>query len=399
MTLAKLRRWYRGVAAFWLNVCVLFVVANAIALAALSLAARRRGAPLLPVVDRAFERIYANLSEEDRTVLARESAQDFVYEPFTEFRERPSAGRFVNVDPNGFRRTKNQGPWPPDPRYCNVFMFGSSTTFGYGVADEHTIASYLQDLLGAAGLPRQPRVYNFAHGGYYSTQERILFERLVVAGHVPDMAIFVDGPADLIFAYDDEPILTSAIRQCIEAEKHAAVPELRTALAVLPMTRALGLLGVGAQPEQPGAPPAGEPKHPRAYDDPAGAARVIEHYVRNMRLIEGAARAVGTTPAFVWQPSPTYKYDLRYHVHSGSFGVHDYSRFGYPRVAEYVRTHDLGPSFLWCADIQEGVRELLYVDQTHYAPVLSQQLAACILDLLRARGLLACTGPRPAAGG
>ena len=73
---------------------------------------------------------------------------------------------------------------------------------------------------------------------------------------------------------------------------------------------------------------------------------------------------------------------------TASFGGHEYSRFGYPWMAEYVRSNPLGPNFLWCADIQEGVEELLYVDQVHYSPGMSDRLAGCIVDLLRARGFL-----------
>jgi hypothetical protein len=376
---------------------VLFVAANTIALIVLSVAATRKTAPT-PTVAKAFQRIYAELSEEDRATLAQESTHAFMYEPFTQFRERASIGRFVNVDPSGFRLTQHQGPWPPDPRYCNVFLFGSSTTFGYGVADEHTIASYLQELLSAVGLPRAPRVYNFGRGGYYSTQERILFEQLALAGHVPDLAIFIDGPSDLIFAYGDRPILTGGLEQCVDELKREAAPAWRPALAALPLNRALALFRPAAGAGLPSTPAPASSMRPPAHDDPAVAARVIAHYTMNKRLTEGTARAIGVTPVFVWQPIPMYKYDLQYHVHPGSFGAHEYSRFGYPRVAEYVRTHDMGASFVWCADIQEGIAELLYVDQMHYAPALSKRLAACITTSLRERDLLRCTAPRGAPG-
>ena len=82
-------------------------------------------------------------------------------------------------------------------------------------------------------------------------------------------------------------------------------------------------------------------------------------------------------PIFVWQPVPTYAYDLRLHSYSGSFGSHERSRQGYPHMAEYVRTHSLGDNFAWCVDIQGG-SEPLYVDEVHYGPVLAERVAACI---------------------
>jgi len=50
-------------------------------------------------------------------------------------------------------------------------------------------------------------------------------------------------------------------------------------------------------------------------------------------------------------------------------------------------------SFVWCADIQEGVAESFYLDEVHYNPALARRLAARIGEELQARGLFA-TRPR-----
>ena len=57
---------------------------------------------------------------------------------------------------------------------------------------------------------REPRVYNFGRGSYYSSQERILFEQLAVAGHVPDLAVFIDGGSDFVFAHTERPFASNA---------------------------------------------------------------------------------------------------------------------------------------------------------------------------------------------
>jgi hypothetical protein len=57
-------------------------------------------------------------------------------------------------------------------------------------------------------------------------------------------------------------------------------------------------------------------------------------------------------------------------------------------MAEYVRRHPQGPNFIWCADIQETLHELLYVDQVHYSPQMSERVARCIADHLRRHGLV-----------
>jgi hypothetical protein len=91
----------------------------------------------------------------------------------------------------------------------------------------------------------------------------------------------------------------------------------------------------------------------------------------------------------VWQPAPTYRYDLSYHPYKGkSFGGHELSRRGCPRMRARVDASPLGDNFLWCANIQAGVSEPLYLDQMHYSPAMSLRLARCITDGLVERELL-----------
>jgi len=66
------------------------------------------------------------------------------FEPVTQFKEQPCEGLYVNIEKGGFRKTVYQGPWPPDEQYYNIFVFGGSTAFSYGVPDNETIALYLQ---------------------------------------------------------------------------------------------------------------------------------------------------------------------------------------------------------------------------------------------------------------
>ena len=85
---------------------------------------------------------------------------------------------------------------------------------------------------------------------------------------------------------------------------------------------------------------------------------------------------------------PTYGYDLLHHTYRGSFGRHELSRVGYPRMRRRADAQPPGEHFVWCADIQRDVQELLYVDQVHYSPDMSRRLARCIADAMVERGLL-----------
>ena len=47
----------------------------------------------------------------------------------------------------------------------------------------------------------------------------------------------------------------------------------------------------------------------------------------------------------------------------------------------------VGTEPLWCADVQENLRERLYVDLVHYTPAMARRVAACIVDQMVRNGL------------
>ena len=87
------------------------------------------------------------------------------YDPYTQYKELAYAGKLL-TSPSQVRLSKNNGPWPPDPKNLNIFLFGGSTTFGYGVADDQTIASHLQQFFDGQSK-REVKVYNFGSGCFF----------------------------------------------------------------------------------------------------------------------------------------------------------------------------------------------------------------------------------------
>src|SRR5262245_24730852 len=151
MTLKKLRTFYRDLATIILNTLVLILIVNLVLSAYFAIKDRSHAKAWTITEERwaLLEKVYDNLSRKDVSDLLSEmEARPLVYEPYMEFKERPYSGRYLNVNAHGFRQTNNQGPWPPDKqKYLTVFLFGGSTAFGYGVPDDQTIASYLQESL------------------------------------------------------------------------------------------------------------------------------------------------------------------------------------------------------------------------------------------------------------
>ena len=343
-----------------------------------------------------LEKIYPTLMGREVNLLLYETwSRPYVYEPYTQFKERPFKGKYVNVHKAGFRITKDQGPWPPDPQNLNIFLFGGSTVFNYGVPDNQTIASCLQEIisskspaigpastrrLGEAGEARQGRqkpkaksyVYNFGRGNYFSSQEKILFQELLTSGFVPDLAIFIDGLNDFYY-FDNEPLFTGRLKKFVDNKG-------KTLLVDLPLVNIIKDIKKVADVQHD--------KGNERYNDKELLEKVIKRYVVNKKLIESNALAFNVKTLFVWQPVPTYKYDLKYHIFSGKgFGKFLYSKYGYAYMGDYVKKNNMGKNFLWLADSQENVKKPLYVDIDHYSAELSEDIAKRIYNFLIGSGV------------
>lgn len=334
-----------------------------------------------PALPSEIVKLYPSMSQNDINLLLRETwTRPFVSRSIVGFGEAPYQGKFVNVTKYGFRQGSDQGPWPPvhDGKHLVVFLFGGSTTFGYGVTDDQALGSRLQPLL-TQKLGRPVWVFNFGQSKYGSTLERLLFEKLLVAGYKPDMAIFVDGPNDFQFAWGDPDF--NWTNTVVAVNPWDTGPPtwrnwLRYGIGILPMTRLAD--GVRARVT---------PRYNffafnqnRNYNDPGPLLKVIDLYFLNKQLIEAEGKALSIQTLFVWQPVPTYEYDLKYHPFSQyGFGDFAYTQRGYPLMVDAV-AKARPDNFLWCADIQKDMHEPLYVDAVHYSPKMTEMFAGCIVD-------------------
>jgi len=374
----RLIRGYQSAALIALNTVVLFLAIN-IALLAFFHVKDRLSAES-PVTKKygmeVLRDAYPHRSESEIEALLSETwSRKFIYEPYTQFAESPRRGDYVNVHDAGFRLGVDQGPWPPQAGPINVFVFGGSTTFGYGVADDETIPSYLQREL--ATLQERPvHVYNFGRGHYFSTQERILFTQLIAAGHAPDLAVFIDGLNDFYYAAKIEPHYTRRLRRVTQDPKSRAL-EL---LSELPLARALRAIRVL---------PRGEPTPQAvAFDDDGVIEGAVGRYLASKRIVEALAESRGIVPVFVWQPVPTFGYDLTEHPFDLSpSSPHNYSKYGYAAMGSRRDGGRLGANFVWCADLQRDQEPPFYVDVVHYSAQFSERIATCIATGMVERGI------------
>ena len=370
---SKIREWYAKATVALGNGLLLFLLLNLILYAII--VAKRSAKPMTPMDLYGSNKIlkaYPGWREEDVRTLITETWRklDLEYEPFTGYREKSMQGKFVNVDPAGFRLSKDQAPWPPRPKMTNVFVFGGSTAFGYGLPDDQTIPSFLQECGAEDSSHSGPAVYNFGRATYFSSQELILFEQLLKSGFVPQVAVFIDGINDFDRA-DGQPRFAAAVRRSMAGQVGSPLDNVPV------VTAAHWLSDRWTKPQ---------PRNATDYSDGAVLESVIDRWLANKKMIELIADRFGVRTIFVWQPVPTYKYDLRYHflLHSDrGFGFYVRHEYGYALMENLRAQGKLGPNMLWLADMQQDKHENLYVDAVHYNASFAKEIAAQICGFLR----------------
>jgi lysophospholipase L1-like esterase len=376
ITAAQARRTYSSISLIVLNTALLLLFVNLVCAGAIYLwrAMRRSDADFrLAGMDRATaSKAYPGWAQNEIGQLLRETyGRSYQFEPYTVFSERAFHGRYVNIEAAGFRSIGRPQVWPPDRTKFNVFVFGGSTVFGWGLPDGDTIPANLQRRFDADGVAAV--VYNFGRDGYFSAQEMILMNRLLSAGILPSLTIFIDGLND--FAnWSGEPDFSDELRHLVD-ERQAGQG---LGPAALELARRTPLWSVF----QTLAEKAAHKKRLGSYLDHADletVATVATRWRAHKKLIEGAAQAFHFRTAFVWQPVPVYRYDLSRHFLYGAGGDwFDYgarASAGYPAMARIRKELEQEGDFLWLADEQEGRKENLYVDAFHYNAGFSRDLA------------------------
>lgn len=336
----------------------------------------------------------------------RRDHQLVAYAPYVQLGYRPFIGKYLGATEAGYRMNRETGPWPPRSENFNVFFFGNSTAFGVGPYWA-TVASYLQDLFNESGeVKKKAYVYNFGRSSYISSQETVLFGRLLADGFRPDMAVFLDGSADFCFP-DGNPSSWPLLQQFYNDFHDRIVRERRGQgaairwdrlsefVATLPAIELLQALKSRVETPTP------------IYNSNASVVteipiaeselrKVVARYIENMQQVKSIAQTEGISPVFVWQPNPTYRYDKKYHIfYPDRLYCHINDKYGYPIARELLPNHPaLAPNFVWAADIQEDLKEPLYVDTFHYTASMSKRIAQFIFAAIQDRGLIASRGGR-----
>lgn len=224
------------------------------------------------------------------------------YAPWVLWRGDPDRAATEGIDSLGRRIT----PGNTGCAEVEVFIFGGSSAWGFGVPDSCTIPAYLGNYL-ADSLGVAVDAYNMAQLGYVSMQELIELMLLLRGGRVPDYAVFYGGFNDVASAFQNGRAGCHYDYQLIKARVEGESPEQKLDDPLLQLLRfsntyqllsSIGLLRERAAAEKQVLP---------GYSDSLRTRRLAEEtvalYLEQAEMAGAIADSYGFDAIFVWQPN------------------------------------------------------------------------------------------------
>ena len=352
--LQRLKQYYAATAVLLLNLIVLSLVLNVIAWPVLRLFPRPTSPPFS--VEQLRE-VYPGMSPSEIPLLLAETwDRQWQYEPWVGFRERPRRGKYVNVSDEGFRFS-NTTAVSLDSRQMQVYVFGGSTTFGYGLDDRSTIPARVQSHLDRLLPRRRVEVVNFGRAYYYSTQELALLVQLLRSGRIPRVALFIDGMNEGRTA----PYYATEMSRMFEVYTYAPWRLLTMAFERTPLVSLAHAVR--------------ERRRATSSPDPSW---VRAEWLRNRQTIQSLAREFGFSAYFFLQPVPGYRNKFAHHKLMTEDGARMF-RDAIPAMEALETTVDRVTTISLTALLEDYGKQP-FLDDLHYTAEVADAMAARISD-------------------
>ena len=357
----KVRRLYSILAINLLTTAVFLFVLNMMAFTAIKI--KRNFFPSRSLTD--LQVVYPDISPSDISLLLKETwNRPWQYEPWLGFRERPRSGNFVNISDEGFRHSHNKNI-RLDSTGINIYVFGGSTTFGYGLDDAATIPSHLQNHLSSRYPAKTINVFNFGRGYYYSTQELALLLQLIRNNHIPAIAIFIDG----LNEGQTEPYYTKEMSDIFNAYNYEQYKLLRGFIKKSSLNRLFRKLHrrMIAQPPE------------REYGDPV---EIYESYSKNKEIINILSEKFNFRAYFFIQPVPGYHNKFLNHMFMPNNRPTNWNRHMMSTMQLLEKSVDNKTSFS-LTHLLEDYRHQPFVDNVHYTSKVCDSIATNIAKKIK----------------
>jgi lysophospholipase L1-like esterase len=294
------------------------------------------------------------------------------FEPYVHWAGYPFNTKYINVEPNGLRRTIKE----PQAHAKNVFVMGGSTLWGTGATDETTIPSFLQDFLGS-----KYDVTNYGETAYVSTQELNQLLKALAGGDIPDYVIFYDGNNDgYAGAYSPAiPRDPQSIRKKMEGQEKA--DEHLASHLVYDLYEQSNYSKVFYRLKQ---------RRLELWDktiegrERVLAKQVVDYYEANIRQVKALAKEYNFKAYFFWQPNlfnPLRKpvsYESDFLQKASPVFIESQRQVYLEARKRFEHRQSEGVFFI--GDIFNDILEPVYLDWSHISPTGNKIIAKGIFD-------------------
>jgi lysophospholipase L1-like esterase len=297
------------------------------------------------------------------------------FEPYTHWAGHPFSTKYINVEPNGRRRTIKH----PAAHARKVFMMGGSTMWATGATDETTIPSFLQAALGSTY-----DVTNYGETAYVSTQELNQLLKALADGDIPDYVIFYDGNNDgYAGAYSPAiPRDPQAVRKQMEGQEQAS--EHLAAHLLYDLYQHSNYSKIFYELKQ---------RRLALWDktiegrEPVLAKKVVDYYEANIRQVKALAKEYHFKVYFFWQPNlfnPLRKpvsYENEFLQNASPVFIESQRQIYLEAKRRFDHRQSEGIFFI--GDVFNDIEEPVYLDWSHISPDGNRIVANIIFNSIR----------------
>ena len=277
-------------------------------------------------------------------------SNSFEYTPWVDFKMIDYSGKYINTK-NFIRKSipdKFINAARPTP--LKVYLFGGSTMFGFNVTDKETIPSALAEIY-ASKCKNCPslEIYNYGILSYYSYNELMLFTQLLFTNNKPDVAIFLDGLNDFFITQAASrriPWYYYRLKENVRNEKDSTI--------------SLFLLEKNETTDQ-------------AVKD------IADKYLSNIEQARKLCRTYEVTPLFFIQPNPYFNYPNKANDPLVTRSSNPLIENGYRFIEKQC---DSAKNMYFLGNMLQTEKDLPFIDEFHYSPVMNKRIAAEIYERL-----------------
>ena len=285
-------------------------------------------------------------------------SNQYEYQPWVEFKNIDYKGSYMNISNNVRKSIPDSYYNPSSTDTLLIYFFGGSTIFGFNVADFETIPSYFVELYKEKyPAAKSIKVVNWGCPNYYSYQELMLFSKLLIEGHQPDVAIFFDGLNDFWFGkmnYSNESFYSFYFRKSYFASRPPSTQDKWFTDSLQNLFKT----------------PVGMPE--KTFSD-----KLISNYFKNIESVKRMSKVTGTKTYFFCQPTPFYKYPNQLSDPMVFKDTNTRFNYIYPIIEKRA---DSITNFTFMGAMLEKESGYPFVDGFHYAPRIHKRIAAGMLS-------------------